>query len=1081
MCALSKFHVITARASDGPKGSKLDFETSGKLRGTSVVAATKGTTVVVENLFYNLPVRRKELEKNIKREYGKVLNLLHAYACISEGTRFAVSGQMPKGKKTVLFSTKANPTTKENIANVYGAKTLAALIALDLKLEMQPSSALGSKPSVLRSSVEDKSREIMVLGHISRPVFGEGRQTPDRQMFFVNSRPCALPQVAKAFNEVYKSYNISQSPFVFADFKMDTRSYDINVSPDKRTILLHDQAALLETLKNSLIELFESHDQSVPQSQFLQNRKLPTYRSFALDPNSNPPKGNTGILSDKEEDAEEEAEISELKIIDSPSRANSSPPTFKPATSLLEKFTTRDTVAREKDSVLPKQVLAPAPEASKPPAKKQKIGPFVQESDSEEVSLFVKERSPVERGATWTVTNNTKKFNARVDRQRASKSADQNVDPLSSSDVEEELRIPDISPSSNKYTPGTIQNAFDRMRPRRSKHEMATITVGNVTTEMPIGTPPKRARAAAAPALREKSAPKSSFGKRLDAFAAPGSWTNSGMPEDSQASEEIETSGSEDEKIVSANEDSGSDNDGGEEVDRIDQMVAEGIVTAEDKSDEDEVLNLRQLPSDEVVGPEDDASGARASDDEYIDEDEKKAREEARVARLIVEAEEAGARPTRDNKKRANHVLKHGSKKYSTLSLIQNAATSTSTLDEDSALVQKLASDVWPSERTRRGNTSYNEEPEAAEERLQLTVVKSDFARMRIVGQFNLGFILAVRPAADSVMAPPSSALVGADELFIIDQHASDEKFNFERLQRTTVLDPQRLVHPHSLSLTAVEEEVVACHRAALAANGFLVDFDDSGDRPVGARCRLLTLPTSREVTFAPRDFEELLVLLADTPHPTPSTPASAPPSAAAKSDTSAASGAHIPRPSKVRRLLAMRACRSSVMVGRTLTHAQMRRLVWHMGEIDKPWNCPHGRPTMRHLFGLAGWSGGWSEGEGVLADWEAQHHHGGDWGAEEEEQGNLEGIEEDEEDEAENWDDGGGGASAGAGHCHGAGAGSDDGSDVDAGARHDDVGGGDGGGGVVVSAGGDVAVGSTDWRAYLRRRGHDRMRTTPG
>lgn len=97
LCALSKFHIITARAADGPKGTKLDFEVSGKLKSTSIVAGRKGTIVVVEKLFHNLPVRRKELEKNIKREYGKVLSLLHAYACISIDVRFTASNQMPKG------------------------------------------------------------------------------------------------------------------------------------------------------------------------------------------------------------------------------------------------------------------------------------------------------------------------------------------------------------------------------------------------------------------------------------------------------------------------------------------------------------------------------------------------------------------------------------------------------------------------------------------------------------------------------------------------------------------------------------------------------------------------------------------------------------------------------------------------------------------------------------------------------------------------------------------------------------------------------------------------------------------------
>lgn len=97
LCALSKFHIVTARVTDGPKGTKLEFESSGELKGTSVVAATKGTTVTVQNIFYNLPVRKRELEKNIKREYGKVLSLLHAYACISTGVRFVASNQMPKG------------------------------------------------------------------------------------------------------------------------------------------------------------------------------------------------------------------------------------------------------------------------------------------------------------------------------------------------------------------------------------------------------------------------------------------------------------------------------------------------------------------------------------------------------------------------------------------------------------------------------------------------------------------------------------------------------------------------------------------------------------------------------------------------------------------------------------------------------------------------------------------------------------------------------------------------------------------------------------------------------------------------
>jgi DNA mismatch repair protein PMS2 len=92
--------------------------------------------VVVENIFKNLPVRRQELNKNIKREYGKVLNLLQAYACVSTLVKFGVSNIVSK-KKTQAFSTQANKTVRENIANVFGQKTVAALTALELEFEMQ--------------------------------------------------------------------------------------------------------------------------------------------------------------------------------------------------------------------------------------------------------------------------------------------------------------------------------------------------------------------------------------------------------------------------------------------------------------------------------------------------------------------------------------------------------------------------------------------------------------------------------------------------------------------------------------------------------------------------------------------------------------------------------------------------------------------------------------------------------------------------------------------------------------------------------------------------------------------------------
>lgn len=82
------------------------------------------------------------------------------------------------------------------------------------------------------------------------------------------------------------------------------------------------------------------------------------------------------------------------------------------------------------------------------------------------------------------------------------------------------------------------------------------------------------------------------------------------------------------------------------------------------------------------------------------------------------------------------------------------------------------------------------EEDQKASETLSRVLEKSDFAEMDAIGQFNLGFIVSRRKNARG------SGDLGRlmDDLFIIDQHAADEKYNFEKLQQTTKLNSQKLI-----------------------------------------------------------------------------------------------------------------------------------------------------------------------------------------------------------------------------------------------------------------------------------------------
>jgi DNA mismatch repair protein PMS2 len=56
---------------------------------------------------------------------------------------------------------------------------------------------------------------------------------------------------------------------------------------------------------------------------------------------------------------------------------------------------------------------------------------------------------------------------------------------------------------------------------------------------------------------------------------------------------------------------------------------------------------------------------------------------------------------------------------------------------------------------------------------------------------------------------------------------------------------------------------------------------------------------------------------------------------------------------SKLLRMFASKACRTSVMIGTALTNVKMKSIVHGLSLLEQPWNCPHGRPTIRHLASI--------------------------------------------------------------------------------------------------------------------------------
>ncbi|KAL6758919.1 MutL C terminal dimerization domain-containing protein [Haematococcus lacustris] len=236
---------------------------------------------------------------------------------------------------------------------------------------------------------------------------------------------------------------------------------------------------------------------------------------------------------------------------------------------------------------------------------------------------------------------------------------------------------------------------------------------------------------------------------------------------------------------------------------------------------------------------------------------------------------------------------------------------------------------------------------------------------MVVVGQFNLGFILARLD----------------QDVFIVDQHAADEKATFERLQARLVLNKQPLLLPKDLQLGPLDQAILRDHVEAFRRNGFEfvepkansgpaaqqpLEIDQGleeqpGDgggaeghdgeggagggggtlavqrplhdqRPHWQQGLLLAaVPYSKGVVFGPDDVCEMVGLIKAGVRP---------------EDV---------QPSRVRSMLASRACRSSIMIGTALDRRAMRSVLDNLAGLAAPWHCPHGRPTMRHVCVLQG------------------------------------------------------------------------------------------------------------------------------
>lgn len=170
------------------------------------IGAPDGTTIIVRNLFFNTPVRRKFLKQPMT-EGGYVSDLMEHMALSNPHVSFKymVNGQ-------VKFHTTGNGDLKEIIYRIYGRDIANELV-----------------------EVNREENGMKIAGFLGKPAIN--RSNRNYENYFVNGRYIKSKLIAKSIEEGYKGYLMQHKyPFAVLHFTIDTEMIDVNVHPTKMDV-----------------------------------------------------------------------------------------------------------------------------------------------------------------------------------------------------------------------------------------------------------------------------------------------------------------------------------------------------------------------------------------------------------------------------------------------------------------------------------------------------------------------------------------------------------------------------------------------------------------------------------------------------------------------------------------------------------------------------------------------------------------------------------------------------------------------------------------------------------------------------
>ncbi len=281
IAAVSQVEMMTKTESQ-MMGTRLCIEGGVETEFTEI-GAPEGTTIIVRNLFYNVPPRKKFLH-SATAEGAAIIETMQHMALSMPGLSFKV---VVNG--SVKFMTAGNGDLKEVIYRIYGKSTSDELIPIQVEKD-----------------------GIRVEGYLGRPVIARANRGDEN--YFINHRYIRSKEITKGVEEGYKAFlMMHRFPFCVLHLSMDTTALDVNIHPNKMQVRMADPETMVrllsEEVHDSLLERNLIPDIKEQEEEIKEKIKAPepyeARRIASIVQNTDTNDAFTTLFEDKDEPKEE--------------------------------------------------------------------------------------------------------------------------------------------------------------------------------------------------------------------------------------------------------------------------------------------------------------------------------------------------------------------------------------------------------------------------------------------------------------------------------------------------------------------------------------------------------------------------------------------------------------------------------------------------------------------------------------------------------------------------------------------------------------------------------------------------------